>query len=80
METLDPGERVEFAKDVKPLFREKDRSSMINAFDLWSYADVSKHADAILNAVKSGAMPCDQKWPPERVDIFARWVAGGKPE
>ena len=29
-----------FEADIKPLFREKDRDSMRNAFDLWSYADV----------------------------------------
>ena len=35
-------------RDVhKPLFRQCDRQSMQFAFDLWSYADVNKHAAAL---------------------------------
>ncbi len=75
-----PGEKVEFRKHVKTLFRTRDRQSMQFAFDLWSYADVSAHADAILERLKNGTMPCDGAWPAERIDIFARWVAAGKPE
>jgi hypothetical protein len=30
-----------FASDIKPLFREKDRNSMLRRFDLWSLADVT---------------------------------------
>jgi CDGSH-type Zn-finger protein/truncated hemoglobin YjbI len=74
------GEPVGFAKHVKTLFRARDRKSMQFAFDLWSYADVSTHADAILERVRNGTMPCDSAWPEEKVDVFARWVAGGKPE
>jgi hypothetical protein len=36
-----------FEADIKPLFRKKDRDSMLSAFDLWSYDDVKSHADAI---------------------------------
>jgi hypothetical protein len=68
-----------FAKDIKPLFRDKDRASMKKAFDLWSYDDVSKNADKILDRVRAGTMPCDGAWPEDRVDLFARWVQGGKP-
>ena len=50
------------------------------AFDLASYADVNTHADAILERVRNGTMPCDGPWPQERVTAFARWVAAGKPE
>ncbi len=75
-----PGERVEFGKHIKPLFRARDRKSMQFAFDLWSYADVNTHADAILERVRDGTMPCDGAWPQERVDTFARWIAAGKPE
>jgi CDGSH-type Zn-finger protein/truncated hemoglobin YjbI/ferredoxin len=75
-----PDEKVEFAKHVKALFRDRDRTSMKFAFDLASYADVSTHADAILERVRNGSMPCDGAWPQERVDVFARWVAAGKPE
>ena len=37
-----------FVSDIKPLFREVDRRSMLRHFDLWSYDDVSRHAAAIL--------------------------------
>jgi CDGSH-type Zn-finger protein/truncated hemoglobin YjbI/ferredoxin len=75
-----PGEKVEFGNHIKALFRDRDRKSMKFAFDLASYGDVSTHADAILERVRNGTMPCDGAWPPERVDVFARWVAAGKPE
>lgn len=71
---------VSFDADIKPLFRERDRDSMRNVFDLWSYADVKTHADAIAQRLKDGSMPCDGAWPPERVELFERWVAQGEPE
>ena len=73
------GDTVSFETDVRPLFREGDRRAMLSAFDLWSHADVSAHADAILQAVATGSMPCDAAWPPEQVDVVRRWVAAGKP-
>jgi hypothetical protein len=69
---------VGYESDIKPLFRERDRQSMEFAFDLWSYDDVSEHADAILGRLKAGSMPCDGAWPPAQVDVFGRWVEGGK--
>jgi hypothetical protein len=72
-------EPVSFESDVKPLFRERDRESMEFAFDLWSHDDVSQNADAILARLKAGTMPCDGAWPQAQVDLFERWVAGGKP-
>ncbi len=70
---------ISFDSDVKPLFREKDRDSMRRAFDLWSYADVQAHADAIAERLKNGSMPCDGTWPPEQVAMFERWIEQGKP-
>ncbi len=75
-----PSPKVSFDADIKPLFREKDRDSMRSAFDLWSYSDVQTHADAIAERLKGGSMPCDGAWPPERVELFERWVEQGKPE
>ena len=69
---------VSFAKDIRPLFRAKDQESMRRAFDLSDYADVAQHADAILEAVQSGKMPCDGAWPADQVQLFQRWVDGGK--
>ena len=51
---------------------------MLRAFDLSDYADVAQHADAILVALRSGTMPCDGAWTADHVQIFQRWVDGGK--
>ena len=69
---------VSFSKDIRPLFRAKDQESMRRAFDLSDYADVAEHADAILEALRSGKMPCDGAWPADQVQMFQRWVDGGK--
>ena len=71
-------EVVSFESQIRRLFREKDRDSMSKAFDLWSYESVSEHAEAISGAVHSGKMPCDGAWPAEQIDLFDRWVTGGK--
>ncbi len=68
-----------FDTQIKPMFRERDRESMRWAFDLWSYDDVSEHADAILDRLQDGIMPCDGSWPQAEVDLFRRWVDSGKP-
>jgi len=72
------GEPVSFERDVKPLFRERDRGAMSSMFDLWSYDDVSKNADAILGVLAGGTMPCDAPWDEARVDVVRSWVDGGK--
>ena len=69
-----------FAADIKPLFRSGDRDAMDFAFDLWSYDEVSSHAEDILDRLRDGSMPCDAAWPPERVELFERWIGAGKPE
>jgi hypothetical protein len=74
------GETVGFDQHIKPLFRQRDRTSMMSAFDLWSYDDVRTHAQAILERVKAGTMPCDGAWPADRVEVFERWTAGGMAE
>jgi len=71
---------VTFDADIKPLFRPGDRESMEFAFDLWSYADVSEHAEAILERLQNGSMPCDGAWPGDRIAVFQRWIEDGKPE
>ena len=70
-------EPVSFEQQIKPLFRERDRQSMKFAFDLWSYDDVNQNAEAILEQVREGSMPCDGAWPQEQVDTFDRWVSTG---
>ena len=68
-----------FEADIKPLFRERDRESMLKAFDLWSQYDVSQNADAILGVLEAGSMPCDGAWPQAQVDLFRSWTENGKP-
>jgi len=69
---------VQFATQVKPLFRPKDIQSMRRHFDLGSYEDVSAQADRILARLRAGTMPCDGAWPAQRLEVFERWVRGGK--
>jgi hypothetical protein len=68
---------LSFETHIKPLFRLRDRDSMRFAFDLWSGADVRAHADAILERLRAGTMPCDGGWPVERVEVFERWQRSG---
>jgi hypothetical protein len=70
---------ISYANDIRPLFRDKDVESMRRAnLDLASYADVSARADAILGRLASGTMPSDGAWPAGDVDLFRRWIDGGK--
>ena len=72
--------QVTFATDIKPLFREKDRSSMLGRFDLWSFEDVRENAQRILGALRGGSMPCDGSWSDERINLFSEWIDGGMSE
>jgi len=73
------GEPVRFEQHIKTLFRPYDRQAMSFAFDLWSYDDVSQHAEAILGQLQAGTMPCAGAWPQEKIDVFSRWADDGKP-
>jgi CDGSH-type Zn-finger protein/truncated hemoglobin YjbI len=70
---------LSFVEHIKGLFRRGDRQSMLFAFDLWSYDDVSRHADAISERLQAGTMPCDGAWPEAKIDVFRRWINTGKP-
>jgi hypothetical protein len=69
-----------FERDIRPLFTERDRAAMRWAFDLGEAASVRQHAEAILEQVTAGRMPCDAAWPPESVVLFRRWVLAGSPD
>ena len=71
---------VSFAQHIKPLFRERDRESMEFAFDLWDVDDVKSNADAILRRLRDGTMPCDGSWSSDKIELFGRWIAAGKPD
>jgi hypothetical protein len=68
-----------YEADIKPLFRERDRGSMLRHFDLWSYEDVVQNKDAILARLTDGDMPCDGAWPADQIEIFRAWVTAGTP-
>jgi hypothetical protein len=68
-----------FERDIRPLFTERDRAAMRWAFDLGEVASVRQHAEAILEQVTAGRMPCDAAWPADRVELFRRWVEAGSP-
>jgi hypothetical protein len=72
-------EAVGYGRDIRPLFREKDASSMSFAFDLRSYDDVRANANGILAKLSDGSMPCDGAWPEEKVELFRNWVDAGCP-
>ena len=72
-----PEDTVTFTQHIKLLFRRMDRESMSFVFDLWSCADVCKHAPEILRRLENGTMPCDGAWPKEKVGIFSRWIDSG---
>lgn len=70
-----------FERDLKPLFRESDRTTMLGVanFDLWKRDDVAANSQAILDRLEDGSMPCDGPWPADRVDMFRRWIDEGMP-
>ena len=70
---------VSFEADIRPLFRDDDRDAMSWAFDLGSYDDVRANAEGIYERVADGSMPCDESWPPERVQLFRDWIGAGTP-
>ena len=72
-----PNDPVGFEAHIRPLFRERDRTSMRFAFDLWSRDDVREHAAEILQRLRDGTMPCDGAWPQSWTDVFARWAQSG---
>lgn len=82
MEATGEHEQLSFERDVRPLFRERDRGSMLDVanFDLWLRDDVAEHSQAILERLENGSMPCDQSWPAERIAVFRRWMDAGMPE
>ena len=72
------GQSISFERDIKPLFRDRDRGSMKFFIDLWSYDDVARESDAILERLRDGSMPCDGAWDKERIALFQSWADGGK--
>ncbi|HEU5213226.1 MAG TPA: hypothetical protein VFU10_10695 [Gaiellaceae bacterium] len=70
-------EQLSYARDIRPLFRDRDVQSMMSSFDLSSYEDVRSNGEAIYGAVAAGRMPCDGAWPDEDVQRFRSWLDSG---
>jgi hypothetical protein len=70
-------QQLSFARDIRPLFRDRDIQSMQSAFDLASYEDVRQHAEAIHATLAAGQMPCDGAWADEDVQRFRSWLDAG---
>jgi hypothetical protein len=79
MTSASEGGALSFERDIRPLFRDKDRNAMIQAFDLFDYADVADNAGAIVGSLRSGQMPCDGAWPDTDVDKLQQWIDSGNP-
>jgi hypothetical protein len=75
---------VSFAQDIRRLFTDMDIAHMKPAgvlLDDFGYMRDPAHAQKVLDAVSTGAMPPqssgEPRWPPESVQLFRDWVAGG---
>jgi hypothetical protein len=70
-------QEVTFAQDIRPLFRDRDVSSMSSSFDLSSYDDVRSNAEGIYERLADGTMPCDGAWARQDVERFRTWIDNG---
>jgi hypothetical protein len=70
-------QQLSFARDIRPLFRDRDVGAMEFAFDLASYEDVRTHGEAIYGELAAGRMPCDGAWADEDVQRFRSWLDNG---
>jgi hypothetical protein len=75
---------VSFAHDIRPLFTGMDVAHMKDhgvRLDDFGYMRDPGHAQNVLNAVSSGAMPPgrsgEPRWSPESVQLFQDWMTGG---
>ena len=66
-----------FARDIRPLFRDKDIEDMQFAFDLSKYDDVKNNAAAIYERLADGSMPCDGPWSEDHITQFREWIDEG---
>ena len=79
-----PDDAPGFAKDVRPMFTDKDVAHMKPlGIDLADAADVQAHADAIYSTVSDGSMPPrnsgEERWSPEMCERFKAWMEAGFP-
>jgi hypothetical protein len=70
-------QQIEFARDIRPLFNDRDVKSMSSSFDLSSYDDVRANAERIYERLADGSMPCYEPWPADNVQRFRAWIDNG---
>ncbi len=75
---------VSFAQDIRPLFTDMDIAHMKDlgvALEDFDYMRDPTHAQNVLNAVSSGAMPPrhsgEPPWSPANVQLLRDWIAAG---
>jgi hypothetical protein len=75
---------VSFAHDIRRLFTDVDVAHMKVAgvlLDDFEYMRDPDHAQKVLDAVSTGAMPPQSSgeppWPPDSVQLFRNWIAAG---
>lgn len=77
------GEKLSFAKDIRPMFTDVDVAHMKKAgLDLSDYSAVKKNSDSIYTVVNDGSMPpagTGERWTPEMCERFKRWKTEGCP-
>ena len=71
--------KIGFAHDIRPLFRDFDITSMkARNLDLTNYDQVKAKAGQIVAKLESGDMPCDSTWPDSQVNTFKQLIRDGK--
>jgi hypothetical protein len=68
---------VGFARDIRPLFSDRDVGSMSSRFDLSSYNEVRANAELIYERLADGTMPCYGPWLADDVARFCTWIDNG---
>ncbi len=70
---------VSFAADIRPLFRDSPDIDTMQGYglDLSSYEEVKGRAAEIYETLENGSMPCDDRWPKERLELFKQWMDNG---
>jgi hypothetical protein len=75
------GQAASFAQDIRPYFRQQDIDAMSFFVLLNSYDDVKTQACAIYSALATNSpsfrMPCDGRWPKDRIATFRLWIDEG---
>lgn len=75
-------QNISFARDIRPLFRQKDIDHMSGWLDLSDYDSVRDNADMIAQRLQGVGVermppPPDAPWTPQEIKLFVNWVTQG---